>query len=275
MPPAALKKFKKRATTNWRTNGGKFTTNLEVQLPFHMPEFCPTKEITHFFAVDETDNDSTYDAIIGRDLICNLQIDILFSKGRLVWDNISIPMKTAPAVQELIKKNLSGHADYDMYLKEVYRMHVAQDDVIQEATSRATEILDADYSKSNIDDIVNKYMHLTPIQRSKLKALLYKHESLFDGTLGTWKTKPVKLELKPGSTPHYQHPYQIPRMHEETLRREVDRLILLGVLEKCNDSEWGSPAFIIPKNDKTVRFVTDFRRLNSQIKRKPYPLPKI
>ena len=148
MPPAALKKFKKRVTTNWRTNGGEFTTNLEVQLPFHMPEFCPTKEITHFFAVDETDNDSTYDAIIGRDLICNLQIDILFSKGRLAWDNMFMPMKTAPAVQELIKKNLSGHADYDMYLEEVYRMHVAQDDVIQEATSRATEILDADYSKS-------------------------------------------------------------------------------------------------------------------------------
>ena len=29
------------------------------------------------------------------------------------------------------------------------------------------------------------------------------------------------------------------------------------------------------KSDQTIRFVTDFRRLNSQIKRKPYPLPKI
>ena len=103
---------------------------------------------------------------------------------------------------------------------------------------------------------------------------MYKHESLFDGTLGTWKTKPVTLDLKPDAKPHYQHPYQIPRIHEETLKREVERLIQLGVLKKCNDSEWGSPAFIIPKSDQTVRFVTDFRRLNSQIKRKPHPLPK-
>ena len=70
-------------------------------------------------------------------------------------------------------------------------------------------------------------------------------------------------------------PYQIPRIHEQTLRKEVERLIQLGVLKKCSNSEWGSPTFIIPKQDKTVRFVTDFRKVNSLIKRKPYPLPKI
>ena len=112
-------------------------------------------------------------------------------------------------------------------------------------------------------------------EKTKLKCLLFKYEELFDGTLGTWNTEPVKLDLKPGAAPFYTHLYQIPRIHEETLRKEVERLIQLGVLKKCVDSEWGSPAFIIPKSDKTVRFVTDFRKLNSMIKRKPYPLPKI
>ena len=37
----------------------------------------------------------------------------------------------------------------------------------------------------------------------------------------------------------------------------------------------GSPTFIIPKKNNTVRFTSNFRRLNAKIKRKPYPLPKI
>ena len=46
-------------------------------------------------------------------------------------------------------------------------------------------------------------------------------------------------------------------------------------MEKVQSSEWGSPTFIIPKKDNTVRFVSDFRRLNQKLKRKPYPLPRI
>ena len=45
------------------------------------------------------------------------------------------------------------------------------------------------------------------------------------------------------------------------------------MLRKINHSEWAAPAFIIPKTDGRVRFVTDFRKLNKRIKRTPYPLP--
>ena len=78
---------------------------------------------------------------------------------------------------------------------------------------------------------------MSPEEKTKLKCLLFKYEELFDGTLGTWNTEPVKLDLKPGAAPFCTHPYQIPRIHEETLRKEVERLIQLGVLKKCVDSE--------------------------------------
>ena len=51
----------------------------------------------------------------------------------------------------------------------------------------------------------------------------------------------------------------------------MERLIQLGVLKKCEDIKWCSPAFIIPKSDNTM----DFRKLNSMIKHKLYLLPKI
>jgi Reverse transcriptase (RNA-dependent DNA polymerase). len=41
------------------------------------------------------------------------------------------------------------------------------------------------------------------------------------------------------------------------------------------DLEWGTPVFIIPKKDGTVHFITDNRKVNKLIKRKPYPLPRI
>ena len=56
---------------------------------------------------------------------------------------------------------------------------------------------------------------------------------------------------------------------------EVDRLIKLGVLKQINRSEWAAPTFIIPKKDSTVRFISDFRKLNNRLKRKPFPIPKM
>ncbi len=38
---------------------------------------------------------------------------------------------------------------------------------------------------------------------------------------------------------------------------------------------WASPTSIIPKNDSTVRTISDFREPNKRILRKPYPIPKI
>ena len=64
-------------------------------------------------------------------------------------------------------------------------------------------------------------------------------------------------------------------MHEKPTKTECDRLVKLGVLEECHESEWAAPTFIIPKKNHTVRFISDFRRLNQVLKRKPYLIPKI
>ncbi len=57
--------------------------------------------------------------------------------------------------------------------------------------------------------------------------------------------------------------------------KEIKQLCNIGVLEWQPSSQWGSPTFIIPKKDSTVRTISDFRGLNKYIVRKPYPIPKI
>jgi Reverse transcriptase (RNA-dependent DNA polymerase) len=58
-------------------------------------------------------------------------------------------------------------------------------------------------------------------------------------------------------------------------KKEIQCLCDIGVLEKCNDSEWAAPTFIQPKKTGDVRVLTDFCILNKYLRRKPYPLPKI
>ena len=52
-------------------------------------------------------------------------------------------------------------------------------------------------------------------------------------------------------------------------------MVTLGILEKASCSVWTSPTFIMPKPNGTVRMVSDFRKLNANLVRKPYPIPKI
>ena len=104
--------------------------------------------------------------------------------------------------------------------------------------------------------------------------LLQKSKQLFDGTLGTWKTDPVDFELKEGVKPICSRPYPVAKVHEEMFKKEVEHLVLLGVLEVANDSEWGDPSLEQPQTKSNwVMFLSGFRNLNKQLKQKPYPMP--
>jgi hypothetical protein len=81
---------------------------------------------------------------------------------------------------------------------------------------------------------------------------------LFDGTLGDWKTKPVSFQLKEGVHPYHSQAFPVPKVHKETLIKEVDRLVKLGVLERQPALEWTCPSFTIPKKNKTVHFLSNF-----------------
>ncbi len=55
----------------------------------------------------------------------------------------------------------------------------------------------------------------------------------------------------------------------------MERLCKLGVLERQPASEWALPSFIIPKKDRTVRFLSSFGEVKKRLVRKPFPTPKI
>ena len=89
-------------------------------------------------------------------------------------------------------------------------------------------ILDAKYEKGDLHKVMEtQCQHMTVTQRNGLLELLHIFEELFNETRGTWKTDPVKSELKENVKTIFLRPYPLPKLHKEILKNEVGRLVLL------------------------------------------------
>ena len=249
----ALTKIK-TDSTKWTTSSGSFHTTQKVEVNIALPELSNNRTICAHVHVAPKLNE--FDMIIGRDLLSKLGITLNFKESSIQWDDIEIPMKPEDATAQK-------------------HFHIADSPTLDAATERIKHILDAKYEAANLNEIANSCTHLSQDKQQSLQALLEKYNCLFDGSLGTWTGEPYNIELKPDATPYHARAFPIPKVHEQTLKMEVNRLVELGVLKKVNRSEWAAPTFIIPKKDGTVRFISDFRQLNLRIRRKPFPIPKI
>jgi hypothetical protein len=70
------------------------------------------------------------------------------------------------------------------------------------------------------------------------------------------------FQLKEGVSPCYHgQAFPVPKIHKDTIIKEVKRLCKLGVLERQPASEWASPSFITPKKNKTICLLSDFKKL--------------
>lgn len=253
----------KNKKTKWTTKAGKFKTSRRCEVPFTLPAFHEHREISWECYVDESPSNSCqYDMIIGRDLMHELGMDILFSTAEMVWDNASVPMQSTDKLD----------VDWiDSFEQELLFAH----DPLTTDAERIQNIVDAKYSQADLTALTKECTLLNDAEQLKLYTLLKKFEHLFDGTLGNWNTDPVDLELKdPECKPYHAKPYPVPHSQEQKLRDEVQRLIDFGVMRKVNRSEWASPMFTILKADSTLRSLADLRELNKRIKRNLFPYQK-
>lgn len=251
--------------TKWNTLGGIYVTNRKALLDFKFPELNTNKTVTWICHVDDKTlpDQMNYDMIIGLDLMTDIGIVVDTDRKMIRWETTEIPLKQR------------GDLQNDLVRETLYCM--AQDiDSLKQAEERHSRILDADYSAVDIDSYVRELSHLTYEEQTLLKNTLNAHHSLFQGGLGILRgIKPIHLELKEGAVPYHARAFPIPKSLEATTHKEIDRLTNIKVFRKSHDSEWAAPTFVQPKKTGDVRILTDFRRLNAVLKRKPFPLPKI
>ena len=257
---------KRIAPQKWRTSNGTFETTDVGELDVTFPSFS-TSKVASFqpdvVTIPKGAAAPAYDVILGVKSLTEIGTILNFADSTVTIDQVELPMRGEDSFSDINALN----AQFRERLEPI-SMRVA--------TTRTVEILDAKYEEANIPEIVKTNCgHLTTLQRNKLLRLLLEHKELFDGSLGDWDTEPVSLTLKDGAVPYHGRAYPVPQVHLRTLKKEVARLVKLGVLKEQPVSEWGSPTFIIPKKEGTVRFLTDFREVNKRIVRTPFPVPKI
>ena len=123
---------------------------------------------------------------------------------------------------------------------------------------------------------VNACDHLSARRKHLLFSCLQTHNPIFDGTLGLARgVSPVTLDLKEGTKPIQSRAIPIPQSKVQNVMKDIDELVQLGVIERTKPTEWSFPSFVVPKKDGTDRIVTDFRKLNEKLNRKPFPIPTL
>jgi hypothetical protein len=83
MPDPIKKKIKDDPSgeTKWTTKGGTYTTTGEANIWFQLTEFAPSRLFKHKFKVDRDTKSASYDIILGRDAMKELQFDLLYSEN--------------------------------------------------------------------------------------------------------------------------------------------------------------------------------------------------
>ena len=71
---------------------GTFDTSAKCKVKFSLPELNYTAKISH--AIHVTDQNSSYDLIIGRYLLSELAIILNFQNLTIIWENAVYGMKT-------------------------------------------------------------------------------------------------------------------------------------------------------------------------------------
>jgi hypothetical protein len=172
-------------------------------------DFFENKQIEWKFHVNSSPGPHKYDMIIG--------ITLDFKQQSMSWDESMISMKNPDILDEFM-----SNVNEFFWHKA---LNADESAALCEASARVQKILEAKYEPANLEEITRGITHLTDAEQTRLLELLQKYEHLFDGTLGTWTGEPYDIKLKKGAKPYHVRPFPVPKIHEQTLKLEIARLV--------------------------------------------------
>lgn len=116
--------------------------------------------------------------------------------------------------------------------------------------------------------------HLESDRRKQLFQLLTSYRDVFQDRPGRTNLCEHTIELQPNTKPIRVPPYRVNPLKAELIDKEIDLMLEMGVIERSN-SPWASPVVLVPKPDGSIRFCSDFRKLNNVTIPDAHPMPRI
>ena len=191
---------------------------------------CILPEFSRSYRIDEInafvhDNDTSYDLIIGRDVLMQCGFSLDFENQVVKWMEMEVSMKSSRFWNSRQNVELA-FVDWE-----------GEQDGTDDKDCFITNILPSKYDNVTPEQVAEHQDHLTGQQREELTELLHEFPALFNGQLKHYPQSKVHLQLKPDAKPFQCRPYQVPFAHRELFKGELDRLVQQGVLEPANRSQ--------------------------------------
>ena len=113
-------------------------------------------------------------------------------------------------------------------------------------------------------------------EKTQLFALLLQYHTLFatsDDDLG--HTARVQHRIDTGNAhPIRQSVRRMPQLRRQEAKKLLDDMLRRSVIQPSS-SPWASPVVLVPKEDGSLRFCIDYRKVNAVTRKDAYPLPRV
>ncbi len=203
-----------------------FQTKQKAEIELNFFEYLDSKRYLAEPDIVEynKNNKPQYDIILGVKTMKKYGIILDFKDNMITVDEVKLPMQNINYLQ----------GSSTLRALRLNHSLAMEPQSTQGTTKRVTQILDAKYQKADLQSIVrDNCKHLSANQQKKLLQLLKKYESLFDGTLGDWKTKPVSFQLKEGVSPDHGRAFPVPKIHKDHYYQRGGEIVQTGGIREA------------------------------------------
>lgn len=139
---------------------------------------------------------------------------------------------------------------------------------------RERDELGREVPKSNIPASLHCSDHLTQAQRTDVAALQQRFADVFSPLPGRTSLIEHHFEMQPGVTV-CSRPHRLPEHKRQIVHQELQEMLRrLGAIEESH-SAWCSPIVLVVKNDGSIWFCVNYRRVNEVSRFDAYPMPRV
>ena len=166
-------------------------------------------------------------------------LDVLYSSKTFRWGDIKVPMVPRGHWDKFAISSFRKKHAQELQQAEKNELRLTRK---FEETVALSKILAAKYDPIDVDKVIGKQDHLSNPERSILEKILKLRTKCFQGKRGSWKGKPVNLELIPGAASVSARPSPIPQAYSQLVKDEADRFDSRSVIQVvqsflCNSEE--------------------------------------
>ena len=124
-----------------------------------------------------------------------------------------------------------------------------------------------------LQNLDHKLAHLESSKKKQMSELIHTYRDVFPDV--PRRTNVMYHDVDVGDVmPIKRHPYHVNPEKDKKITQEIEYMLENNIIQPSR-SNWSSPCVVVPKSDQSIRFCTDYRKVNTITKTDVYSIPRI